>query len=154
LLEVTRHANKLRIGHLAGNRFRIRLVGIEPQARAGAAALCQRVAEQGIGNYFGSQRFGLGQRNLETALTLLERGDWDRARGSAASSSPGVIQSEIFNRYLMLRSARGARAPARGRRRAPARQPRRVRGRRSRARGAAARGRATSTSPGRSWAPR
>jgi len=107
LLEVTRHANKLRVGHLAGNRFRIRLVGIEPQARAGAAALCQRVAEQGIGNYFGSQRFGLGQRNLETALTLLERRRLGPRAGQRGKFLASVIQSEIFNRYLMLRSELG-----------------------------------------------
>jgi len=107
VLEVTRHANKLRIGHLEGNRFRIRLVGTPPEARAAAPAVCQRVAEQGIGNYFGSQRFGLGQRNLETALTLLERRRLGPRAGQRGKFLASVIQSEIFNRYLMLRSERG-----------------------------------------------
>jgi tRNA(Glu) U13 pseudouridine synthase TruD len=107
LLEVTRHANKLRIGHLEGNRFRIRLVGMQPEARAAAPVLCQRVAEQGIGNYFGSQRFGLGQRNLETALTLLERRRLGPRAGQRGKFLASVIQSEIFNRYLILRSERG-----------------------------------------------
>jgi tRNA pseudouridine13 synthase len=107
LLEVTRHANKLRIGHLEGNRFRIRLVGLQPSALSVAAALCQRIAEQGIGNCFGSQRFGLGQRNLETALTLLERRRLGPRAGQRGKFLASVIQSEIFNRYLILRSELG-----------------------------------------------
>jgi len=107
LLEVTRHGNKLRIGHLEGNRFRIRLVGMAPGALAAAAALCQRIAEQGIGNCFGSQRFGLGQRNLETALTLLQRRRLGPRAGQRGKFLASVIQSEIFNRYLILRSELG-----------------------------------------------
>jgi tRNA pseudouridine13 synthase len=107
LLEVTRHANKLRIGHLEGNRFRIRLVGLPPSGLSAAAALCQRVVEQGIGNYFGSQRFGLGQRNLETALTLLARRRLGPRAGQRGKFLASVIQSEIFNRYLILRSELG-----------------------------------------------
>jgi len=107
LLEVTRHGNKLRIGHLEGNRFRIRLVGLQPSALSVATVLCQRIAEQGIGNYFGSQRFGLAQRNLETALTLLERRRLGPRAGQRGKFLASVIQSEIFNRYLILRSELG-----------------------------------------------
>jgi tRNA pseudouridine13 synthase len=107
LLEVTRHGNKLRIGHLSGNRFKIRLVNVAPGARDALAPLCERIAAQGIGNYFGSQRFGLGQRNLETGLILLERGRLGPRAGQRGKFLSSVIQSEIFNRYLTLRSELG-----------------------------------------------
>jgi len=107
LLDVTRHGNKLRIGHLSGNRFAIRLVNVRPGARDALAPLCQRIAAQGIGNYFGSQRFGIGQRNLETGLILLERGRLGPRAGQRGKFLSSVIQSEIFNRYLTLRSELG-----------------------------------------------
>lgn len=107
VLEVTRHGNKLRIGHLAGNRFRIRLVGLSAGARAAAPLLCQRVSEAGIGNYFGAQRFGLGQRNLQTALQLLARRRLGPRAGQRGKFLASVIQSEVFNRYLTLRSELG-----------------------------------------------
>ncbi len=107
VLEITRHANKLRIGHLEGNRFRIRLVGLDPQARAAAPALCERIRQQGIGNYFGPQRFGLDQRNLETALSLLARRRLGPRAGQRGKFLASVIQSELFNRYLIARSELG-----------------------------------------------
>lgn len=107
LLDVTRHGNKLRIGHLAGNRFRIRLVGLSAGAREAAPALCQRVSERGIGNFFGAQRFGLGQRNLQTALQLLARRRLGPRAGQRGKFLASVIQSELFNRYLIARSELG-----------------------------------------------
>jgi tRNA pseudouridine13 synthase len=107
VLEITRHANKLRIGHLEGNRFRIRLVGLSAGARASAPALCERISGQGIGNYFGPQRFGLDQRNLETALSLLARRRLGPRAGQRGKFLSSVIQSELFNRYLIARSELG-----------------------------------------------
>ena len=55
---VRRHRNKLRIGHLKGNRFRIRVRDVVP----GAAERCQPIldylVEHGVPNAFGVQRFG------------------------------------------------------------------------------------------------
>lgn len=61
VLKVTRHANKLKPGHLAGNRFVIRLrqtsVPIEQAARTAEQALAI-LTRKGVPNYFGPQRFG------------------------------------------------------------------------------------------------
>ncbi|MBX3380051.1 MAG: tRNA pseudouridine(13) synthase TruD [Phycisphaeraceae bacterium] len=53
-----RHTNKIRLGHLTGNRFsiRIREVGVG-QIRTAKAAL-DRLAKFGVPNRFGPQRFG------------------------------------------------------------------------------------------------
>jgi tRNA pseudouridine13 synthase len=108
ILEVTRHENKLRTGHLLGNRFTITLVGTHEDALARALAIVERLREDGLPNYFGAQRFGHGGRNLADALSWLERGGRGRGRFEQ-KLFPSVVQSELFNRYLTARLALGAR---------------------------------------------
>lgn len=57
--QVARHANKLRAGHLAGNRFAIRIRQVGPDALPAARAVLDVLGRRGAPNYFGSQRFGL-----------------------------------------------------------------------------------------------
>ena len=74
ILSVSRHRNKLKLGHLAGNRFTIRVRAVPqdslPLAEAVLAALCLR----GVPNYFGQQRFGMRQNTHLLGWALL-RGD-------------------------------------------------------------------------------
>ena len=59
ILSVHRHASKIRIGHLAGNRFTIRIRGARVEhLRAGRETL-GRLAERGVPNAYGVQRFGV-----------------------------------------------------------------------------------------------
>ena len=68
VLEVSRHRNKLRLGHLRGNRFRLGLEGAdEPGAAARLAAALERLSLHGVANRFGEQRFGAGGVNLAIA---------------------------------------------------------------------------------------
>lgn len=63
-LQIGRHSNKLRLGHLAGNRFVIRLRKCNcpaKQAVKSAEDVMSVLTSKGTPNYFGSQRFG--QRN-------------------------------------------------------------------------------------------
>ncbi len=108
ILEVTRHENKLRTGHLLGNRFTITLVGVADGALERASAIAERLRQDGLPNYFGAQRFGHGGRNLGDALAWLERGGRGRSRFEQ-KLFPSVVQSELFNRYLTARLALGAR---------------------------------------------
>lgn len=108
LLEVTRHDNKLRTGHLLGNRFRIRLVELE--AGSSLRERAQRVRDallaQGLYNCFGAQRFGIAGQNLERAFKFAR--DKGRSRNRfEAKLYPSVLQSEAFNRYLHRRKALG-----------------------------------------------
>jgi tRNA pseudouridine13 synthase len=76
VLEHGRHKNKIRLGHLAGNRFRLGIEGV-----ADPAALTARLAElaaTGIRNRFGPQRFGLHQSSLSIA-TAWGQGDHESA---------------------------------------------------------------------------
>lgn len=104
ILAVTRHDNKLRTGHLLGNRFSITLVGVHPAGLARAEAIVARLRADGLPNYFGAQRFGHAGRNLPDALTWLARGGRGRGRFEQ-KLFPSVVQSELFNRYLTARLA-------------------------------------------------
>ena len=52
------HGNKLRPGHLAGNRFVIRIRGVGSAQLDRARAILAVLTRRGVPNYFGPQRFG------------------------------------------------------------------------------------------------
>lgn len=61
VLQTSRHTNKLKPGHLRGNRFIIRLRRLAlplPQAGQVAQDVLSILARRGVPNYFGPQRFG------------------------------------------------------------------------------------------------
>jgi len=61
ILRLERHSNKIKLGHLAGNRFVIRLRQIAVplrQAAKSATRIMAILARRGVPNYFGPQRFG------------------------------------------------------------------------------------------------
>ncbi|MHC4881709.1 MAG: tRNA pseudouridine(13) synthase TruD [Planctomycetota bacterium] len=61
ILETTRHTNKLKVGHLTGNTFTIRLRnmnGAADEALITAQKVLDVLITKGVPNYFGPQRFG------------------------------------------------------------------------------------------------
>jgi tRNA pseudouridine13 synthase len=72
ILEQRRHANKLRTGHLLGNRFSVLIRQPESQAMEKAAAIIQSLQTLGLPNFYGVQRFGAGGDNPEKGLALLQ----------------------------------------------------------------------------------
>ena len=115
ILESSLHTNKLRTGHLHGNRFTLRLLGLEPDDRARFDAIWNRI-EAGIYNGFGAQRFGYGGSNLSKALNWLSKKT--PLRGPKArflkKLNVSVVQSEIFNRYLIERIQASLQSPILG----------------------------------------
>jgi tRNA pseudouridine13 synthase len=107
VLEVSRHKNKLRTGHLIANRFSVTLVDVPDGGEARARAIVERLEASGLPNAFGPQRFGRGGQNLEEALSWLEGKERPR-RGTDPKLLASVVQSEVFNRYLEARLAHGA----------------------------------------------
>ncbi len=96
LLGATPHGNKLRPGHLAGNRFKLLLSGkTEPTDWRVRIA---EIEAGGLPNYFGFQRFGSRQSNHIAGLRLLERGA--RLRGRKQRFLLSAYQSALFNRVL------------------------------------------------------
>lgn len=66
VIAITRQKRKLRIGTLKGNQFELTIRDIS--VPEDVEARLQKVAEQGIPNYFGEQRFGRDGQNLTQAL--------------------------------------------------------------------------------------
>ncbi len=58
VLWTKRHTNKLRRGHLRGNRFSIRIRGVDPLQVRTVKARMEQLAVRGVPDYFGDQRFG------------------------------------------------------------------------------------------------
>lgn len=105
ILETSRHANKLRTGHLRGNRFVLGMVGAGDGGLERARALLAHLTERGLLNAFGTQRFGRDGENLSTALAWL-RGETRLPRSRERFLSKlyaSAIQAEAFNRYAILR---------------------------------------------------
>jgi len=75
ILEVSRHGNKLRLGHLAGNRFRMRVREVDPGRIDQTRATLSVLAKRGVPNYFGAQRFGARGDTWEIGRGML-RGDF------------------------------------------------------------------------------
>jgi tRNA pseudouridine13 synthase len=58
VLKVSRHRNKLRMGHLLGNRFTIKVRDTDPSRINEVQERVQILTRRGVPNYYGSQRFG------------------------------------------------------------------------------------------------
>ena len=114
VLEVSRHGNKLRTGHVRANVFSIAVRGGDPgRARAAAAALAAR----GLPNFFGPQRFGTEGRNAEVGRALLLGPETPESRRAARDRflrrlSLSAYQALLFNRWLAERMADGLFAAA------------------------------------------
>ncbi|MBK6942751.1 MAG: tRNA pseudouridine(13) synthase TruD [Planctomycetes bacterium] len=69
---LARHRNKLQRGHLAGNRFRIRIRDARPDAHADATRVLKTLAHRGVPNAFGEQRFGRDGQTHRLGRALLD----------------------------------------------------------------------------------
>ncbi len=78
VVSTRRHTNKIKLGHLAGNRFDIKIRDTAEGALALAEPIVERLAARGVTNYFGPQRFGVRGDNALVGLAVL-RGDLDSA---------------------------------------------------------------------------
>jgi tRNA pseudouridine13 synthase len=58
VLWAIRHINKLRLGHLKGNRFAIRMRDVNPTDVVKLGPVLKTIGERGLPNFFGEQRFG------------------------------------------------------------------------------------------------
>jgi tRNA pseudouridine13 synthase len=66
-----RHGNKLRLGHLRGNRFAVKIRHVNPTDVVKLTPLIRRLQERGMPNYFGEQRFGRRGNNHLLGAALL-----------------------------------------------------------------------------------
>ncbi len=96
VLEAKKHKNKLRLGHLYGNRFTVHLDG-----DVDVTALSERaraIEDSGVPNLFGAQRFGIDGSTLAQAMQFLARERMARSRRDELFVS--AVQSSLFNAWL------------------------------------------------------
>jgi tRNA pseudouridine13 synthase len=112
LLSVSRHGNKLRAGHLRGNRFCILIREVSPAAKNWLNPLIAELGRLGLPNYYGPQRFGRDGDTVKLGMELL------RGQSTSAGRQKGcnrflrrlalsAAQSALFNHYLSLRLTDG-----------------------------------------------
>lgn len=102
ILQSVRHPRKLKTGHVAGNRFSIRLRGVDPGGEPALPAIAEAL-HVGVPNYFGPQRFGRDARSVGDALRMFG-GRRPRGRGKREIRFlASVLQSVVFNRWLGAR---------------------------------------------------
>jgi tRNA pseudouridine13 synthase len=99
VLAATRHRNKLKLGHLAGNRFRVRIRGVEVGATARAEQVLALLKERGVPNYFGPQRYGV-QGNSHLIGRALLRQDYHEAI-DALIGNAGQVRDERWQAAIL-----------------------------------------------------
>jgi tRNA pseudouridine13 synthase len=106
LLSVSRHTNKLRPGHLRGNRFRV-LVRDADQQPDRVVAVLDRVRRLGLPNYYGPQRFGRHGDTAAVGLRLLAGERVGRLPPFRLKLHLSAVQSLLFNDCLGRRLTDG-----------------------------------------------
>lgn len=97
VLSFTRNNKKLRHGAIAYNRFKLILNDVKGESDHIETNLSQ-IKTQGFPNYFGEQRFGRVENNVERAVAML-RGE-RRVKRHQKSIYLSALRSWFFNRYL------------------------------------------------------
>jgi tRNA pseudouridine13 synthase len=104
-----RHSRKLQRGALKSNTFRITLRELSDSSEIMFDALklrCEKIAEGGVPNYFGIQRFGRNYNNLLQAEKLFARPRYKLARHKRGLYL-SAARSWLFNRILSERVRQG-----------------------------------------------
>lgn len=103
VLQAVLHGNKLRIGHLRGNRFEVVISDLpSDDARADLVKRLGEIAGAGLPNRYGDQRFGADADNASRGIAVLrgQHRERDHRRRRLLISA---AQAAVFNRVLALR---------------------------------------------------
>lgn len=103
------HGNKLKPGHLLGNRFMITVsdLAVPPrEALSRSQAIAAAIAQRGMPNFFGAQRFGWDGGNVAKGREAF-LGQGPRRDPWLTKLLISAYQSHLFNRYLVQRIEQG-----------------------------------------------
>lgn len=103
VLRALRNRSKLRRGSHKSNFFRVCIRAIDDLPAASREQL-EAIASRGMANYFGAQRFGRRQDNVEQALARLAGSRLKRTRRGMLLSA---LRSHLFNQVLSRRISLG-----------------------------------------------
>jgi tRNA pseudouridine13 synthase len=107
LLSVSRHTNKLKPGHLRGNRFRVLVRDADPAKADAVRPVIDRIEQLGLPNYYGPQRFGRDGGTAALGLAMLKGERTSRVNPFLRKLALSAAQSLLFNDTLGRRLADG-----------------------------------------------
>jgi len=96
------HNNKIRMGHLKGNHFKIRLKKVLGVQKDKLDSMLKWVEENGVPNYFGNQRFGTTGANWKDGKAINE-GELKIRDKKTRTFLLHAYQSRLFNDWLSKR---------------------------------------------------
>jgi len=102
ILGTYRHNNKIRIGHLKGNHFKVRLKKVLGVQKDKLDSVVKWVKKNGVPNYFGNQRFGNQGDNWREGKAVNEGKLKIRDR-KTKTFLLNAYQSHLFNAWLSKR---------------------------------------------------
>jgi tRNA pseudouridine13 synthase len=102
ILSKTYHKNKIKMGHLKGNRFFIRLKRVTPMAAKKIDEALDQIRKNGMPNFFGYQRFGNDGDNYKLGMEIVQ-GKRREKKVKLKKLLVNSYQSHLFNLWLSRR---------------------------------------------------
>ena len=102
ILETTYHNNKIKVGHLKGNKFFIRFKRVGAIEKRKIEEALGSIVTNGIPNYFGFQRFGIDGDNYKKGKDIID-GKLKEKRRNLKQMYINAYQSYLFNSWLSKR---------------------------------------------------
>ncbi|WP_122893259.1 tRNA pseudouridine(13) synthase TruD [Arcobacter peruensis] len=102
ILDTTYHNNKIKVGHLKGNSFFIRLKRVNVIDSRKIESALGSIVTLGMPNYFGFQRFGIDGDNYKKGKAIIE-GTLKEKRRNLKQMYINAYQSHLFNSWLSKR---------------------------------------------------
>jgi tRNA pseudouridine13 synthase len=89
------HTNKLKLGHLKGNLFRITVRSVAEKSETVIRSILEILQKRGVPNYFGLQRYGV-QRNSHLIGAAMLKRDW-RETVDALIGHPDLLRDDEWS---------------------------------------------------------
>jgi len=102
ILDRVRHNNKIRVGHLKGNRFHLRFKKVLGVQKEMLDSVLDWIKVNGAPNYFGHQRFGMYGDNWQEGEKILS-GELKMRDRKKREFLVSAYQSYLFNNWLSRR---------------------------------------------------
>ncbi|AWK61316.1 tRNA pseudouridine(13) synthase TruD [Helicobacter cinaedi] len=102
ILNLHAHNNKLKIGHLKGNEFFMRLKKLLPHNATKLESTLELIAQSGFPNYFGDQRFGKEGDNFQSGKAIIQNSLKIKNK-KMSNFLISSYQSHLFNAWLKTR---------------------------------------------------
>lgn len=110
ILNVSRHGNKLKTGHLKGNRFVIKIRDVIVERFTDTEAVIEQLTQKGVPNFYGPQRFGQRGDTWEIGRALLVGNHEEACRlisggPNDCDSGQTVIARELYDQERYIEAA-------------------------------------------------